>query len=484
MCKSFIKITVLIFLILYTFEVNAIENEFNKINKGNDTFTEVVEIATPKRNVNTTEFGLNNETNTDDQPEKKVEADMDDINSIIKASKENKKDNDDKNEYKEEEENPIVPASRTTRTTHTTPKETKTTTISKSEKTPEETNVTITTLIIAEPTAEPTAMPDDVDDNYKSDNSNNGVASVSQGRNDNPYNVQNNDNNNISTSNEESSNVMNLLKRFGSIIIAVGAVSVGLVAVSGYKVLKRKSETKTLKSTELYSASTPPSLMRASDYNNPRLSLVNSLVSEAEQEGNMLYYSAKSRYNESEIQPTGITIEPNNNNEMPSLPCRLSLQSDGSTSDKSVTVISVNRNSIISRNSVIRHSFLNPNLNIIRTGKRTQQLFEATSDHPAIIETFPSLERPFVPAIPVPLEESDVNSLHPLSYTQMYQDDMEYESYYAYTIDDKEYIIDPTTNRVLEIHDLNTDEFMLVEEELYLDFSGSSDDSDSDKQTI
>jgi len=138
-----------------------------------------------------------------------------------------------------------------------------------------------------------------------------------------------------------------------------------------------------------------------------------------------------------------------------------------------------------SRNSIIRHSFLNPNLHIVRTGKRTQQLYEATNDHPAIIETFPSLERPFVPSVPVPLEESDINSLHPHSIYQMYQEDMEFENYYAYTIDDKEYIIDPTTNRVLEIHDLNTDEYILVEEELYLDFSGSSsEDSDSEKQSL
>jgi len=111
----------------------------------------------------------------------------------------------------------------------------------------------------------------------------------------------------------------------------------------------------------------------------------------------------------------------------------MSLQSE--SSDKSV--ITANRSSIVSRSSVIHHTFLNPDIKIIRTGKRTQQLFEATSEHPAIIETFPSMERQFEPPVPVPIEESEPNSLHPHSIYQMYQEEMEYENYYAYTIDDK-----------------------------------------------
>jgi len=276
-----------------------------------------------------------------------------------------------------------------------------------------------------------------------------------------------------------------------SVVAVVCCCVVGLIAVSGYRVVRKKNESKMMKSQGYYSSTNPSSF---TDSNNNRSSLVNSLIYENESGNSYMYFMGKNEPYSTEI----VSNNPDNGNETKGLQSEPQIGVNGlpyqvankNEKSKRKSVISVNRSSVtsvtsVSRNSIIRHSFLNPNLNIVRTSKRTQQLFEATSDHPAIIETFPSLERPFEPAVPVPLEESDVNSLHPHSIYQMYQDEMEYENYYAYTIDDKEYIIDPTTNRVLEIHDLVTDEYMLVEEELYLDFSGSSsEDSDSEKQSL
>lgn len=456
MYKSYIKITILIFLILYTFEVCALPSKLttnstniNEYENGN-TFN----LTSSDDNVNTRNENEIEEWEKDkivSNPEKELEAEMNEDEKKVDQISENdrketeyngEQDDDQKLENKNDEDKLEIPTD-------------------SEEKHKDNLN----------------------DGSYRigktdeEDNNNNlqkGQVNMDQG----VGNVEN------VASDKEAYGIGDLFKEFGSLIVAVGAVSVGLAAISGFKVLRRKSEIKSLKKTDFTSSSTsiqsltPPSLMKVSDYNNSRMSLVNSLISEGEQEGNMLYYSARSKFIENG-QPK-IKVEQKDRNPQ----YRMSIQSEGSTSDKSVTVISINRNSGISRNSVIRHSFLNPNLNIVRIGNRTQQLYEATSDHPAIIETFPSLERPFVPSVPIPLEESDINSLHPHSIYQMYQDEMEYENYYAYTIDDKEYIIDPTTNRVLEIHDLNTDEYMLVEEELYLDFSGSSDDSDSDKQTI
>lgn len=165
-----------------------------------------------------------------------------------------------------------------------------------------------------------------------------------------------------------------------------------------------------------------------------------------------------------------------------------SLRYAGSISSNS-SVTSLSRPSSVLRDtSILRHSFLNSNIKIVRINKRAQQLFEETTEHPAIIETFPSLERPFVPAVPVPIEEADEDHLHPYQIyqacpqdcdPQQQQPEGDFENYYAYTIEDKEYIIDPATNRVLEIHDLATDEYMMVEEELYLDFSGSTSSDDS-----
>jgi len=296
---------------------------------------------------------------------------------------------------------------------------------------------------------------------------------------------------------EDNEQPLNPLGTF-PIIAVICCCVVGLIAVSGYRVVKRKNESKFLKSQEYYSSTNPSSFTNS---NNNRSSLVNSLIYENENNDNpYLYYMEKNEQYAPEVIPNNQnmqdnktdlidgSIEPplNMNNNLPYYGNNRNEKSN----ETRKSIISVNRSSItsvtsVSRSSVIRHSFLNPNLNIVRTSKRTQQLYEATTDHPAIIETFPSLERPFEPAVPVPIEESDINSLHPHSIYQMYQDEMEYENYYAYTIDDKEYIIDPTTNRVLEIHDLVTDEYMLVEEELYLDFSGSSsEDSDSEKQTL
>jgi len=294
-------------------------------------------------------------------------------------------------------------------------------------------------------------------------------------------------------------------EKMGTVVLFVGTVSVGLVAVSGYQVYKRKNE-KGFKQKEYVSHSLTNSSLTPSDVsdNNPRISISQSLIfdNESQNQAYDMYYSAKSlEENEQQKEQRIVNVDTlTYQSPKPRPQSQVSIESATSKTDSigrnsldrnSLGRISLERNSLgrnstrstISRNSVIRHSFLNPNIRIVRTGKRTQQLFEATNEHPAIIETFPSMERPFEPAVPVPLEESDTNSLHPHSIYQMCQEEMEFENYYAYTIDDKEYIIDPTTNRVLEIHDLTTDEYVLVEEELYLDFSGS-DDSDSDKQTL
>jgi len=300
-------------------------------------------------------------------------------------------------------------------------------------------------------------------------------------------------------SSDDNSSVLFKTITYGSVLVGV----VGLIAVSGYRVVKRKAEGKNLKSKEFYSSTfnytidsmNPSSLSEMSSKN--RSSLVSSLIYENDNSNEeYMYYMGKNiPYATGVIQDKDINEIENEqqtniilNMYDSYLPYQAPIQNEEKRKSRR-SVISVSRSSItsitsISKNSVVRHSFLNPNIHIVRTSKRTQQLFEATEEHPAIIETFPSLERPFVPAVPVPLEESDVNSLHPHSIYQMYQDEMEFENYYAYTIDNKEYIIDPTTNRVLEIHNLDTDDYMLVEEELYLDFSGSSsEDSDSEKQT-
>jgi len=446
MYKSIIKITILFFLILYTFEVSALPK---KTKETTDVDDEIITVD------NYTDDNLSkvNNTQNDFQEDPKKKVTQDELEENLRKNSDYMKDQG--TEYKKESNNDDTKVE------------------------PEPGQIVSKSSSDAVSTASPTVDTEE--------------TNLNVGNYNETDKVENNDDTNaaqmIASDEDKDKNEETFFEKLSKgtyMIVAVGAVSAGLVAISGYRVLRKKSESRSLKSTELYSASSPPSLMRASDYQSPNLSLVNSIVSEGEREGNLLYYSARNQYNEGEMinRVPEVAVVPNEKNEIPNMQYRMSIQSEGSTSDKSVTVISVNRNSIISRASVIRHSFLNPNLNIVRTGKRTQQLFEATKDHPAIIETFPSLERPFVPAVPVPLEESDINSLHPHSIYQMYQDEMEYENYYAYTIDDKEYIIDPTTNRVLEIHDLNTDEYMLVEEELYLDFSGSSDDSDSDKQTI
>ncbi|OUM57018.1 hypothetical protein PIROE2DRAFT_65241 [Piromyces sp. E2] len=463
MCKSFVKLAVLFFLILCIFEVNATQNKTEPVS----------DVKVVGKSNNKTNVPNSNENDIVDDFSEKVEDVTKDYS--IKDEERNVGEEGDSHI-----DNIIVPKKAVT----------------ESKKTEKSTTTATTTVAVktvsASTQAEPTGYIEyqNETDVVKDSDNVNPTTNITSQKNNNLESVDNIDSSsNSSNQNGKSEEgIAKMFNKFGSLIVAVGAVSVGLVAVSGYKVLKRKSGSKSIKSPDYYSSPTPPSLMIASEYNNKRVSLVNSLISEGEREGTLLYYSAKNRINEAGMvnkQPPVITIDTNENNEIPCIPYRMSLQSETSAnSDKSVTVISVNRNSIISRGSVVRHSFLNPNLNIIRTGKRTQQLYEATSEHPAIIETFPSLERPFVPSVPVPLEESDTNSLHPHSIYQMYQEEMEYENYYAYTIDDKEYIIDPTTNQVLEIHDLNTDEYMLVEEELYLDFSGSSDDSDSDKQTI
>ncbi|ORX60968.1 hypothetical protein BCR36DRAFT_4366 [Piromyces finnis] len=477
MCKSFVKITAILFLILCIFEVNAKRQRGESASKNDVTFPRIRKYSLNNTDV---ESVTNNAIDTSN-------------NITISKTEEISKGNSTTiiEEINGNEENPIIPVfskvqvkeTSTTTTTTLTSTSTVTTTVTETESTTVVT--TPTTHFINTKTDEiehkTTTGTTSIKENNISE-SNESINSFDSQNIDSSGKINSIDNSNDLGNNSSSRND-NAFNTYGTtFIIAVGAVSVGLVAVSSYRVLKRKSEMRTLKNSEYYSSSSnPPSLMTASDYNNKRISLVNSLIYEGESEGNMLYYNAKGGMNNQ--NPT-ITIDKDEQgiqNEIPIAQYRMSIQSEGSLSEKSKSIISVNRNS---RSSVIRHSFLNPNINIIRTGIRTQQLFEATNDHPAIIETFPSMERPFVPAVPVQLEESDVNSLHPHSIYQMYQDEMEYENYYAYTIDDKEYIIDPTTNRVLEIHDLNTDEYMLVEEELYLDFSGSSDDSDSDKQTI
>jgi len=501
MSKSFIKFIAVLCLIIYTLEINA-----KNIDAGNHVFndTNAIEETSKVKDIEEkTSKVKDNEEQTDVNDEMLISGDFNAVgDNIYEDIISNHKDDN----------NPIIPresnksakvevttySTVTTTPTHTITITTKISSISTSTST--STTRTEATHEKATPTEEEeiiTSVPGSGFLNTKPDenkfedesntskiienNGNSGTIDYNKVSIDANYNGSENG---LGNKNESEPS----LYKYVTLLVTVGAVSIGLVAVSSYKVLKRKSEMKSLKSSECYSSPTPASLMVASDYNNSRVSLVNSLLNEGQQEGNLMYYSAKNDINRIETnmingdQPI-ITIEPNE------LPYRMSIQSEGSSSDKSRSIISANRNSInrasiISKNSVIRHSFLNPNLKIVRTGKRTQQLYEATNEHPAIIETFPSLERPFVPSVPVPLEESDINSLHPHSIYQMYQDEMEFENYYAYTIDDKEYIIDPTTNRVLEIHDLITDEYMLVEEELYLDFSGSSDDSDSDKQTI
>jgi len=276
------------------------------------------------------------------------------------------------------------------------------------------------------------------------------------------------------------------MENIGTIIIFVGAVSVGLVAVSGYQVYKRRNE-KGIKSQEYFISSltqttSTPSVIYESE-NKPKITLDQSFIFDAEAHNQAydMYNAAKKLEEEKEEQQKQdiLKLDTLPNQSVKTNPRPLSIETSVTSNTSSLERSSLNRSfgrstlsRSLSRNSIVRHSFLNPNIRVVRTGKRTQQLFEGTSEHPAIIETFPSMERPFEPAVPVPLEESDNNYLHPHSIYQMYQEDMEVDKYYAYTIEDKEYIIDPSTNRVLEIHDLTTDEYSLVEEELYLDFSG------------
>jgi len=377
------------------------------------------------------------------------------------------------------------------------------------KQTPQSSNKGITTLDNEENKIAPIKSFNTNDDANNFGNNNDG----SYGDNYGEINVDNSNINDINESegsglfgnvngNKKNSSGL-FMENIGTIIIFVGAVSVGLIAVSGYQVYKRKNE-KGLKSQEYFvssltqTTSTPSIIYENENENKPKITLDQSFIfdTEAHNQAYDMYNSAKQLEEEKEEQRKQdvLKLDTLPNQSVKTNPRPLSIETSITSNSASLERNSLNRSfgrstlsrslsRSLSRNSIVRHSFLNPNIRVVRTGKRTQQLFEATSEHPAIIETFPSMERPFEPAVPVPLEESDNNYLHPHSIYQMYQEDMEVDKYYAYTIEDKEYIIDPSTNRVLEIHDLTTDEYSLVEEELYLDFSGS-EDSDSDKQTL
>jgi len=446
MCKSFVKLLLINFLLLYIFKVNTLYIRQEKSSNSTEAITSYSNPNVPD-NKNSTMAEQNTEEN---QTIENVDKSKVSTNSTTISNIENDKTTTIMNEPKTTE--------RKTRTT-----ERRTTT-----------STTIATTTNNTIQNGPSIAYGNIDASISGDN--------------------------LEGFDKPEDNEQPLVNPLGTfpIIAVICCCVVGLIAVSGYRVVKRKNESKFLKSQEYYSSTNPSSFTNS---NNNRSSLVNSLIYENENNDNpYLYYMEKNEQYAPEVIPNNQnmqdnktdlidgSIEPplNMNNNLPYYGNNRNEKSN----ETRKSIISVNRSSItsvtsVSRSSVIRHSFLNPNLNIVRTSKRTQQLYEATTDHPAIIETFPSLERPFEPAVPVPIEESDINSLHPHSIYQMYQDEMEYENYYAYTIDDKEYIIDPTTNRVLEIHDLVTDEYMLVEEELYLDFSGSSsEDSDSEKQTL
>jgi len=234
-------------------------------------------------------------------------------------------------------------------------------------------------------------------------------------------------------------------EKMGTVVLFVGTVSVGLVAVSGYQVYKRKNE-KGLKQKEYISHSISHSSLTQSDIseNNPRVSLSQSLIfdNESQNQAYDMYYSAKSLEEKEQQKDQRIVNVDTLTYQSPKPRPQSQISIESATSktasigrnslDRNTLNGTLDRNSLgrnstrstISRNSIVRHSFLNPNIRIVRTGKRTQQLFEATNEHPAIIETFPSMERPFEPAVPIPLEESDTNSLHPHSIYQMYQEEM------------------------------------------------------------
>jgi len=102
-------------------------------------------------------------------------------------------------------------------------------------------------------------------------------------------------------------------------------------------------------------------------------------------------------------------------------------------------------------------------------------LIEPTEKYPALITTFPSMERPFQPKIPVKFENSEPNSLHPDIITQIYQEPNKAVLLY-HTIGNKEYGVDVKTNRIIEIINLDTKMYEPVNEELYLNFSENEDD--------
>ncbi|KAG4099710.1 hypothetical protein H8356DRAFT_1273606 [Neocallimastix lanati (nom. inval.)] len=501
MLKSYLKILIIVLLILNIFEVTAktkVEAEKENSNKiikesSNQTIEEISN-QTIKENSHQT-----NNTNTNIEPIKKIE-EKKKGESDLEGSGYNPNvpvlANADGEILQKEVSNSKVKTTVKVRTNvyekdKTTKVEARTTSASRVTSEPDKQETRTKSVEVDESkssqiVAQPTFLPSETR-NFESKPTN--VE----------YNVGGEKDSMSDMSSDDNSSVLFKTITYGSVLVGV----VGLIAVSGYRVVKRKAEGKNLKSKEFYSSTfnytidsmNPSSLSEMSSKN--RSSLVSSLIYENDNSNEeYMYYMGKNiPYATGVIQDKDINEIENEqqtniilNMYDSYLPYQAPIQNEEKRKSRR-SVISVSRSSItsitsISKNSVVRHSFLNPNINIVRTSKRTQQLFEATEEHPAIIETFPSLERPFVPAVPVTLEESDVNSLHPHSIYQMYQDEMEFENYYAYTIDNKEYIIDPTTNRVLEIHNLDTDDYMLVEEELYLDFSGSSsEDSDSEKQT-
>jgi len=124
-----------------------------------------------------------------------------------------------------------------------------------------------------------------------------------------------------------------------------------------------------------------------------------------------------------------------------------------------------------------------------------EQLFRAEDNHPAIFVTFPSSERPFKPALPVKYKKRDPNYLYPRAYSPSSRQtsnpdepkdsddpcdekasDHDETLLYYHIICNKQYGVNISTNRVMKIYNMDTNEYEDVNVELYLNLDEIDDD--------
>jgi len=184
----------------------------------------------------------------------------------------------------------------------------------------------------------------------------------------------------------------------------------------------------------------------------------------------------------------------------------LTRNSNGSTTGNPTYGLSLGRNSncsTISKLTFIASLSRNSNGSTISSliGRyglpiNSEALYTAEGKYPAIFVTFPSMERPFKPVLPVEYDERDPNHLYPCVYkasncqksssnssqdSDNYADNNESDNeklLFFHILFNKQYGIDIYTNRVMEIYNMDTKEYENVNGELYLNFDELDDDYD------